>query len=78
MFRKRLALLNHRGELQPGQELVHRSIIDTTFTGRIIGPTRSAGREAFLTEVTGSAHLTGTHQFVVEPDDPLGTGFLLR
>jgi proline racemase len=74
----RLALLNHRGELQPGQELLHRSIIDTAFTGRVIGPTRSAGREAVLTEVTGSAHLTGTHQFVVEPDDPLGTGFLLR
>lgn len=74
----RLAVLDHRGELQRGQELVHRSIIDTVFTGRVIGSTRSAGRDAVLTEVTGSAHLTGIHHFVLEHDDPLGTGFLLR
>jgi proline racemase len=33
---------------------------------------------AVVTEVSGSAHLTGFHQFVLRPDDPLGTGFLLR
>jgi proline racemase len=37
-----------------------------------------SGRDAVLTEVTGSAHLTGIHHFVLEPDDLLGTGFLLR
>ena len=26
----------------------------------------------------GSAWLTGYHTFILEPDDPLGTGFLLR
>jgi proline racemase len=39
---------------------------------------RSAGQDAVLTEATGSAHLTGTHQFILEPDDPLGNGFLMR
>jgi proline racemase len=28
--------------------------------------------------VEGSAHLTGRHEFVLEPDDELGDGFLLR
>jgi len=28
--------------------------------------------------VEGSAHLTGYHQFVLEADDPIGTGFLIR
>jgi proline racemase len=37
-----------------------------------------AGRPAVVTEISGSAHLTGFHQFVLEPNDPLGTGFLLR
>jgi trans-L-3-hydroxyproline dehydratase len=31
-----------------------------------------------ITEVEGSAHLTGHHEFVLQPDDPLTTGFLLR
>jgi proline racemase len=37
-----------------------------------------AGLPAVVTEVEGSAHLTGRHEFVLEPSDPLGTGFLLR
>jgi proline racemase len=57
---------------------VHRSIIDTRFEATVLGETRSAGRDAVLTEVTGSAHLTALHHFILEPDDPLGTGFLLR
>ena len=74
----RLAHLFHRGQLGIGDELLHRSIIGTEFTGRITGLVRSAGQDAVITEVTGSAHLTGTHQFILEPDDPLGTGYLLR
>jgi proline racemase len=31
-----------------------------------------------VTEIAGEAHLTGHHEFVLEPDDELGTGFLLR
>jgi proline racemase/trans-L-3-hydroxyproline dehydratase len=74
----RLAHLFRRGELGVADELLHRSIIGTEFTGRIRAQVRAAGHDAVLTEVTGSAHLTGTHQFILEPDDPLGTGFLLR
>jgi proline racemase len=43
-----------------------------------VGETLVAGRPAVVTEVAGSAHLTGHHEFVLEADDPLGTGFLLR
>jgi proline racemase len=31
-----------------------------------------------VTEIEGCAHLTGRHEFVLEPDDELGEGFLLR
>ncbi len=39
---------------------------------------RSPGRAAVVTEVEGSAYRTGTHRFVLDPDDPIGDGFLLR
>ena len=31
-----------------------------------------------ITEVEGSAHRTGRHEFVLDPHDELGEGFLLR
>jgi proline racemase len=74
----RLALLDASGELPLGDELRHLSIIDTCFTGRVVARTEVAGRAAAVTEVEGSAHKTGDAAFVLEPDDELGTGFLLR
>jgi len=44
----------------------------------VVGEAEVAGIPAVVTEVEGSAHLTGRHEFVLEPGDPLGTGFLLR
>ncbi|HKF75580.1 MAG TPA: proline racemase family protein [Candidatus Dormibacteraeota bacterium] len=74
----RLALLDATGELPRGRPLHHRGIVDTAFVGRVVGTTDVAGIPAVVTEVEGSAHLTGRHEFVLEPSDPLGTGFLLR
>jgi len=72
----RLALLAGR-ELASGQTLVHESIIGTRFEARIIDCVKAAGRDAVLTEVRGSASMTGLHQFVLDPHDALGEGFLL-
>jgi proline racemase len=43
-----------------------------------VGETRVGEFDAVITEVEGSAYLTGYHQLVLRRDDPLGTGFLLR
>jgi proline racemase len=59
-------------------ELVHHSIVGSEFRARIVGRTELAGRPAVVTEVEGSAHLTGRHEFVLSPEDELGEGFLLR
>jgi proline racemase len=64
--------------MQIGDELVHRSIIGSQFRARPLAMTTVAGRPAVLTEVIGSAHLTGVHHFVLSPHDSLGTGFVLR
>jgi proline racemase len=74
----RLALLDASGELPFGEELRHLSIIDTCFTGRVVDRTAVAGRAAAVTEVEGRAHKTGEATFVLDPDDEVGTGFLLR
>jgi proline racemase len=74
----RLALLDAAGELPRGQAFEHRSIIDTVFMGRVVDDAEVAGVPAVITEVEGTAHLTGRHEFVLEPGDPLGPGFLLR
>ena len=70
----RLAVLDARGELPRGHTLVHQSIVGTRFSGRVVGEEA----DGVITEVEGSAHLTGRHEFLLEPEDELGTGFLLR
>jgi proline racemase len=74
----RLALLERAGELPRGEELVHESVIGTEFRAWIVGDAEVAGRSAVVTEVEGSAWRTGAHEFALDPDDPLGEGFLLR
>ena len=74
----RLALLHAEGRLATKETLDHDGIVGTRFGGRVVGETEVAGIPAVVTEVEGSAHLTGHHQFILGKDDPLGPGFLLR
>jgi len=74
----RLALMDQRGELPRGSTLMHESIVATRFSGRVVGDERVGDFPAVITEVEGSAHFTGNHEFVLMGQDPLGTGFLLR
>jgi proline racemase len=50
------------------------SIIGTTFRASLLGE----APEGLLTQVHGNAYKTGDHHFTLHPDDPLGTGFVLR
>ena len=74
----RLALLDADGALPRGAELRHLSIVGSEFRGRVVGDADVAGIQAVVTEVEGSAYRTGSAEFTLDPDDPLGDGFLLR
>jgi proline racemase len=74
----RLALLDGSGRLPRGSELRHRSIVGSEFRAWVVGDAEVAGRRAVVTEVEGAAYRTGEHVFTLDPDDPLGQGFLLR
>jgi proline racemase len=70
----RLALLYEEATLGLGEPLLHRSVVGSEFTGQVVEEVAGG----VVTEVEGSAYLTGRHQFVLEPGDELGEGFLLR
>jgi len=74
----RLALLHARGEIDLNQPIVIESIIGTRFTGRIIETTDFGSHSAVIPEVEGSAYITGRHEFLIDPEDPLREGFILR
>ena len=48
------------------------------FRGKVVGEAEVSGIPAVVTEVEGSAYRSGEHVFELDPDDPLGEGFLLR
>jgi proline racemase len=57
---------------------MHESVIGGRFAARVVGKERVGEYPAVITEVEGSAHLTGYHQFILSADDPISTGFLIR
>ncbi|MEM9035203.1 MAG: proline racemase family protein [Actinomycetota bacterium] len=74
----RLAVLADDGVVAPGGPiLVHDSIIGSRFEGRVTEQIDLGGRRAWIPVVTGTAHRTGEHVFVLDPDDELAEGFLL-
>ena len=74
----RMAQLHARGELALDKEFVNESFIGSRFIGRLVEETRrSAGRPAVIPTITGRAWVTGTAQYMLDPDDPFPAGFLL-
>lgn len=71
----RMAALHARGQLELGEEFVHRSIIGSEFIGRLEGETEVAGRPAVLPTVTGRAWITGRSTWTLDPTDPFPEGY---
>ena len=74
----RVALEHAKGRLSVGQPFVIESLIGTRFTGRVVRETTFGEYAAIVPEVEGSAYITGRHEFLIAPDDPLKDGFILR
>jgi len=74
----RMAELHAKGKLKLNEEFVNESIAGTIFRGRLVEHTRVGRFKAVVPEITGNAYITGFNQFVVDPDDPLKHGFLLK
>lgn len=73
----RMAIHFARGEIGIGQPMIIESIIGSHFTGRVVKKITFGKYDAVIPEVEGTAHITGRHEFLVDPDDPLRNGFIL-
>ena len=74
----RAAIHHFRGELPAGETITIESIIGSSFDVRIAAEATVGGLPAVIPEVTGAAHVTGRHEFLIDPEDPLREGFFLR
>lgn len=73
----RMAVLHAQGRMQAGDRFTAISIIGSRFDGRIEAETTLAGRAAIIPSVSGRAWITGTHQHMLDPDDPYPQGYRL-
>lgn len=73
----RMAVLHAKGQLQPGEAFVGRSIIGSEFHCRIEALTEVAGRPAIIPSISGRAWITGIHQHLLDPSDPWPGGYRL-
>jgi len=73
----RMAVLHKKGQLNTGQLFINEGIVHTRFFGEVVGTTKVAEFDAVIPRIEGRAFITGLHQFVVDPTDPLAEGFLL-
>jgi proline racemase len=74
----RVAVLAARGDINPGQTLVHDSIVGSTFTCRVVDSLIVDGHQAVIPQITGMAYRCGTSEFTLDPRDPFVAGFVLR
>jgi proline racemase len=73
----RMAQLWARGELPLDQDFANESLLGRRLIGRLIKQVTVAGRPAAVSTVTGRAWITGTAQYILDPEDPFPAGFRL-
>ena len=75
----RLALHYARGELQQGERITIESILGraSVFGGEVVASTTIGQYPAVVPEVSGTAFITGRHDFILDARDELGAGFLV-
>ncbi|OLP62098.1 hypothetical protein BJF93_01195 [Xaviernesmea oryzae] len=73
----RMAVLHAKGELGVGDRFIGRSILGTRFDCRLEALTTVAGRPAIRPSISGRAWITGTMQWMLDPEDPFAEGYRL-
>ena len=73
----RMALMAAKGQMEMGQSFEAISIIGSQFTGQIVGHAQVGQRPAIIPEISGRAWITGTHQHMLDPEDPWPGGYRL-
>ncbi|GAB7019433.1 proline racemase family protein [Halostagnicola bangensis] len=72
----KMTLLHREGALAVEEPYAYESVIGTRFTGRLLEAEKRDGITVTTPEIRGSAHITGRHTFLKDPEDAV-TGFSL-
>jgi proline racemase len=73
----RMAVLNAKGEMKKGERMIGRSIIDSRFDCAIVDEVNIGNKNAIIPSIRGRAWITGTHQLMLDSDDPWPQGYRL-
>jgi len=74
----RMAIHKKRKEIDFNQKMSIESITDSVFLGSVISEEDYGPFTAVIPQVEGTAHITGTNTFIIDPKDPMKKGFILR
>ena len=71
----RMAQLAARGDLSPGDDFVHESIIGSLFQCRVEYAARVGDYDAIIPSIEGWARITGINTLFIDDRDPFAHGF---
>ncbi|MEL6824062.1 MAG: proline racemase family protein, partial [Calditrichota bacterium] len=75
----RMAIHHARGEIKAGDpSVVIESVIGSSFKAGVVKEVAFGDYDAVIPVVEGTAHITGMHEFLIDPTDALRDGFILR
>ena len=74
----RMAIHKARREIDFGEFMTVESITDSRFIGSVVREEDYGPFKAVIPQVEGTAHITGAHTFLIDPNDPMRNGFFLR
>ncbi|GAA4832689.1 4-hydroxyproline epimerase [Algivirga pacifica] len=71
----RMAQWYTKGQLKPGEQFIHESIIGSQFIGRIEEEASLDGLPAIIPSIEGWAQVTGYNHIIIDENDPYAHGF---
>lgn len=74
----RIALLVAKGEAELNDTLKIESIISSNMRVTAIDNANCGDKVGVIPRVSGRAYITGQHEFLIDPEDPINEGFILR
>ena len=74
----RMAIHKARKEIDYEQTMTIESITNSVFKGSVVSEEDYGPYTAVIPQVEGTAHITGIQTFVIDPNDPMKNGFILR
>ena len=74
----RIAIHKARKEIDFGDSMTIESITGSVFKGSLVSEEDYGPFNAVIPQVEGTAYITGMQTFVIDPNDPMKEGFILR